>query len=146
MRIRLARGFWSSRFGIGLLCTALAVLLSATGVFAYFYIQFGHLINQQLTGQIFQNTSRVYSSPGRIFVGESLREGDLASYLLRAGYQGSAVPGAPGEYHASGSTLEIQPSSDSYFQGPTPFASIFRDRKSRTSPSFPMGPSEIRRK
>src|SRR5271155_1279110 len=92
-------------------------MLSATAVFAYFYIQFGHLINQRLTGQIYQNTSRVYSAPGQIFVGETLHQSDLASYLLRAGYQEGAVPGAPGELSVTKSSVEIRPSSDSYFQG-----------------------------
>ncbi len=95
----------------------LALLLAATGLFAYYYIQFGRLINERLTGQIYQNTSRVYSAPGRIYVGESLRANDLATYLLRAGYQESSVDGSAGEFHVTGSTIEIQPSAESYFQG-----------------------------
>ena len=79
LRIRIARGFWSSRFGLVLLSAVLVAILSGTAVFAYFYVQFGHLIDQRLTGQIYQNTSRVYSTPGRVFVGESLRESDLAN-------------------------------------------------------------------
>ncbi|MGH9713256.1 MAG: PBP1A family penicillin-binding protein [Candidatus Acidiferrales bacterium] len=117
MRIRIAPGFWTSRFGIALLTTALVVVLAVTGVFAYYYIQFGRLINQHLTGQIFQNTSRVYSAPGHIYTGETMRPGDLASYLLRAGYQEGRVPGSPGEYRVTGSTVEIRPSADSYFRG-----------------------------
>src|SRR5579863_5357450 len=95
----------------------LVLMLAGTIFFAYYYIQFGHLIDQRLTGQVFQNTSRVYGAPGRIFTGESMRASDLASYLLRAGYQESAVAGAPGEYKVAGSTVEIKPSTDSYFQG-----------------------------
>jgi penicillin-binding protein 1B len=117
LRIRIARGFFTSRFGIVLLVTALGLLLSATIVFAYYYIQFGRLIDQRLTGQIYQNTSRVYSAPGHIFTGESMRPGDLASYLMRAGYQESTVSGAPGEFRTTGSTIEVQPASSSYFQG-----------------------------
>ncbi|MGA2718890.1 MAG: PBP1A family penicillin-binding protein [Candidatus Acidiferrales bacterium] len=117
MRVRLSRGFWSSRFGLGVLGVVLALLLAATGTFAYYYIQFGRMINERLTGQIYQNTSRVYSAPGRIYVGQSLRANDLATYLLRAGYQESSVDGSAGEFHVTGSTIEIQPSADSYFQG-----------------------------
>jgi penicillin-binding protein 1B len=117
LRIRIAPGFWTSRFGIGLLTTALVGLLAVAGALAYYYIQFGRLINQHLTGQIFQNTSRVYSAPGHIYTGESLRPGDLASYLLRAGYQEGKVPGSPGEYRVTGSTVEIRPSADSFFRG-----------------------------
>jgi penicillin-binding protein 1B len=117
LRIRIAPGFWTSRIGLALLGTALAIFLAVTGVFAYYYIQFGRLINQQLTGQIFQNTSRVYSAPGHIYVGEPLRPGELASYLLRAGYQEGKVPGSPGEYRVVASTVEVRPSVDSYFRG-----------------------------
>ena len=117
MRIRIARGFWTSRFGMALLGGTLMIFLAFTGIFAFYYLQFGHLINQHLTGQIFQNTSRVYSEPGHIFAGEELHPKGLADYLLRAGYQEGDVPGSPGEFHVKGSTVEIIPSADSYFHG-----------------------------
>jgi penicillin-binding protein 1B len=117
LRIQIARGFWTSRFGIALLIAALAVLLALASSFTYYYIEFGRLIDQRLTGQVFQNTSRVYSAPGHIYVGESLRASDFAGYLLRAGYQEGAVAGTPGEFRVSDSAVEIRPSSDSYFRG-----------------------------
>ena len=117
MRIRIARGFFASTLGLALLGTALVVLLAATGVFTYYYIHFGREIDQRLTGQIYQNTSRVYCAPGRIFVGESLRPSDLTTYLLGAGYQEAAAPGSMGEFHLAKSTVEIRPSADSYFRG-----------------------------
>jgi penicillin-binding protein 1B len=117
LRIRIARGFFTSRIGSAILGVVLAVLLAGASVFAYYYIQFGRLIDQRLTGQVFQNTSSVYSAPDRIYVGETMRPGDLAGYLLRAGYQEGPVAGSPGEFHAKGSTVEIVPSTSSYFQG-----------------------------
>jgi penicillin-binding protein 1B len=117
LRIRIERGFWTSRVGLAVLGSALLLLVVATSVFAYYYIQFGKLINQRLTGQVYQNTSRVFSAPGHIYTGETMRAGDLATYLLRAGYQEGQVEGAPGEFQVKGSTVEIRPSRDSYFQG-----------------------------
>jgi penicillin-binding protein 1B len=117
LRIRIERGFWTSRVGLAVLGSALLLLVVATSVFAYYYIQFGKLINQRLTGQVYQNTSRVFSAPGHIYTGETMRAGDLATYLLRAGYQEGQVEGAPGEFQLKGSTIEIRPSRDSYFQG-----------------------------
>jgi penicillin-binding protein 1B len=117
LRIRIIPGFWTSRLGITLLAGGLALLLTGTVILTYYYIQFGHLINERLTGQIYQNTSRVYSAPGRIYAGESLRSGDLASYLLRAGYQESQLAGSPGQFRATASMVEITPSTESYFQG-----------------------------
>ena len=76
--------------------TGLLLLIAATIIFARYYIIFGHLIDQRLTGQIYQNTSRVYSAPGHIFTGESLHAGDLTGYLTRAGYQEDKIAGAPG--------------------------------------------------
>ena len=117
MRIRIERGFWTSRVGLAVLGSALLLLVVATSIFAYYYIQFGKLINQRLTGQVYQNTSRVFSGPGHIYTGETMHSGDLATYLLRAGYQEGEVEGAPGEFQVKGSTIDIRPSRDSYFQG-----------------------------
>lgn len=60
MRIRIEPGFWTSRIGLAVLGSALLLFVVATSVFAYYYIQFGKLINQQLTGQVYHNTSRVF--------------------------------------------------------------------------------------
>jgi penicillin-binding protein 1B len=117
LRIRIGRGFWTSRFGMALLGTVLAAILAATCVLVYYYIQFGHLIDQRLTGQIFQNTSRVYSAPGHIYVGETLKRSELVDYLLHAGYQEGKAEGAPGVFHVTGETVEVRPSENSYFRG-----------------------------
>ncbi len=102
---------------MGLLALVLACLVAGTGVVAYYYILFGHLIDQRLTGQIFHNTSQVYSAPGHIYVGESLRESELANYLLNDGYQEGAAKGSPGEVLVKGASVEIRPSASSYFKG-----------------------------
>ena len=117
MRIRIARGFLTSRVGIVLMCIVLGVLVGGVSVMAYYYVQFGRMVNQRLTGQIFQNTSRVYSAPGRIYAGETLKMADLEEYLIQAGYQEGGVPGAPGEFHVTKTAIEIRPSEDSYFKG-----------------------------
>jgi penicillin-binding protein 1B len=115
LRIRLAPGFWTSRFGLALLGIVFLIIVAGGGTFAHYYMKFGRLIDQRLTGQIFQNTSRVYAAPQRIFPGESLKPAELAAYLVRAGYKETAVAGAPGEYRISGSSVEIRPSQASYF-------------------------------
>ena len=117
MRIRIAAGFLTSKIGMALLVALLVIMLTGAGVVTYFYIQFGHLIDQRLTGQVFQNTSRVYSAPGRIYVGQTMRPSDLASEMLRAGYQEGPVAGSPGQFRVEGSTVEILPSPSSFFQG-----------------------------
>ena len=117
MRIRLGRGFWTSRLGLAILGGAFFLFLVAAGFFTYYYIHFSHLIDQRLTGQVFQNTSRLYSAPRRIFVGEQVRPGEMVTDLVRAGYSKTDGPGTPGSYHVSGSVIEIHPSASSYFEG-----------------------------
>jgi penicillin-binding protein 1B len=117
VRIRIAPGFWTSRVGIAILVVFLAGFAAAASALTYYYVQFGKMIDDRLTGQIFENTSSVYTSPGRIYTGEALKEGELTSYLLRAGYQESDVAGAPGYFRVSGQTVQIFPSPDSYFRG-----------------------------
>ncbi len=99
------------------MCVVLLVLIGGTWALVYYYVQFGRMAKQRLTGQIFQNTSRVYSAPQRIYAGETLKETDLAQYLMNAGYQESEISGSPGQYTVSGKSIEIKPSQDSYFKG-----------------------------
>jgi penicillin-binding protein 1B len=117
LRIRFNRGFWTSRFGLTLLAGALLVFLAAAGALTFYYVKFAHLIDQRLTGQVFQNTSRVFSAPGRISEGETLRSRELQGYLERAGYTPSQIEGAPGWFRTKGAVVEIHPSSNSYFRG-----------------------------
>jgi len=102
---------------MGVLGVLLLILLAGASVLTYYYVQFGHLIDQRLTGQVFQNTSSVYSAPGHIFTGETMHASDLKSYLLQAGYQEGNAAGAPGQFSVSGSTIDIRPSANSYFHG-----------------------------
>ena len=115
MRIRFSPGFWTSRIGLGILGAAFLLFAAATGVFTYYYIHFGRIIDQRLNGQIFQNTSRIYTASRKIFLGEPLRPADVSSYLAAAGYSESDIPGSPGRYKVDGSVIEIYPSSSSYF-------------------------------
>jgi len=75
------------------------------------------MIDARLSGQVFGNTSQVYSAPRRIYEGEPIAEGDLASSLERAGYFDRPVDGARGDFNSSHSSLYIHPSPASYFGG-----------------------------
>jgi penicillin-binding protein 1B len=117
LRIRITRGFWSSRFGLGLLALTLAGLLGGAGLFTFYYVRYARMIDERLGGQVFQNPSGIYTAPRPIAVGESLTPAELVSYLQRAGYSDAAIPGAAGRYRVGEATVEIWPSGDSYFAG-----------------------------
>jgi hypothetical protein len=102
LRIRITPGFWTSRIGLAILGSVLLLFIICTSVFAYYYVKFGKLIDERLTGSIYQNTSRVFSAPSHIYTGEKLTAADLTTYLLHAGYQEGEVEGAPGEFKAKG--------------------------------------------
>lgn len=117
MRIRLARGFWTSRFGLAILALALCALLVATGVYAYYWVRFSHLIDQRLTGQVFGHTSHIFTAPEKIFVGQPLTPANLAGYLVNNGYSEADVPGSSGRFEVTKSSIQIEPSQSSYFEG-----------------------------
>src|SRR6185437_7576674 len=117
LRLRLARGFWTSRFGIAILGTALGVFLAAAGVYTYYWVHFSHLIDERLGGQVFGHTSHIFSAPEKIFVGEQTSPGNLAGYLINNGYSEADVPGAAGHFEVANSSIQIYPSDGSYFQG-----------------------------
>ncbi len=117
MRIRINRGFWTSRIGLVLLGTVLLFLLIATGVTSYFWVSFGRMIDLRLSGHLQQTTARIYAAPNRISAGQTLTVRELADHLQRAGYSELDVPGTPGRYVLHGAEVEIRPSNQSYFNG-----------------------------
>ena len=117
MRIRFARGFWTSRVGLTLLGLALCAFLAAAGVYTYYWVHFSHLIDQRLTGQVFGHTSHIFTAPEKVFVGEQFSPGDLTAYLINNGYSEADVPGAVGRFEATKTSVQIFPSEGSYFDG-----------------------------
>ncbi|MBI1749205.1 MAG: PBP1A family penicillin-binding protein [Acidobacteria bacterium] len=115
MRVRIGKGFWSSRFGLTLLGIFLFLFLSGAAVFTYYYVKYARMIDERLSGQVFANTSRVFTGPRRIAAGQAATPAELASYLQRAGYTDAEVNGAPGRYRLFASALEVRPSAGSYF-------------------------------
>ncbi|HEV2287726.1 MAG TPA: PBP1A family penicillin-binding protein [Candidatus Acidoferrales bacterium] len=125
MRIRMARGFWTSRFGLALLGAALCVLLIGAGIFTFYWVRDSHLIDERLTGQVFGHASHIYSAPQKIFVGQSMTPQDFAGYLVNNGYSGAKGGGATGGFQVGKSSVTVYPSEDSYFNGENPLRVTF---------------------
>ncbi|MHB8756193.1 MAG: transglycosylase domain-containing protein, partial [Candidatus Acidiferrales bacterium] len=117
MRVRLARGLWTSRLGLALLGAALCVILVGAGVFTFYWVRFSHLIDTRLSGQVFGHTSHIFSAPERISTGETMTPANLAGYLVNNGYSEADIPGAVGRFKVQKSSVEIDPSESSYFEG-----------------------------
>lgn len=117
MRIRLGKGFWSSRKGLIILATFLTLLIVGGTVFTYYYVVYSRMIDRRLSGSTFQHTTGIFTAPGRIFVGQAISAGDLVTYLQHSGYTGDGDVTGPGHYSLHGNTLEIVPGKTSYFRG-----------------------------
>ena len=120
MRVRIGRGFWSSRAGLGLLAVAGLALFLAAVSFVAVYIHFARVIDARLAGPVFQATSHVFGAPRQVGLGEKLTLSELATYLRRAGYTESELPLADlpdtlGRFKISGHSIEIRPGSNSFF-------------------------------
>ena len=115
MRIRIGRGKWVPRLSLFLFGTAVLLLLVGIGIGTYYWVSFGRMIDQRLSGHIQQTTARIYAAPMRIYTGEALTVSDMANHLQRAGYSELDVNGTSGRYILHGNEMEIRPSADSFF-------------------------------
>jgi penicillin-binding protein 1B len=116
-RIRLGTGFWTSRVGLSILGLAFVLLITGTSIFVYYYVSFGRMIDRRLSGDIFQNTSRVFAAPQDIYRGEAYKKSELEAALVHAGYQELGTPDATGQFIVSAKSVEIRPGPASYFAG-----------------------------
>jgi penicillin-binding protein 1B len=102
---------WACLIAIGMV----AVLAFAT--LAFYYTRFSRMIEARLSADPFHSESRIFSSPKRLAVGQSITLKQIQSYLQTAGYSPDNGPGATGSIRATGASLEIHPSANSYFAG-----------------------------
>lgn len=125
MRIRIRKGFFTSAAGLTILGILLAAFLTAGGIFTFYYIRYSRMIDARLSGNIFQNTTQIFSAPEYISVGEAWGPEDLATYLTRIGYRPEADENSLGEFTVRGDTVDIRPSKLSYFGGSNALAVKF---------------------
>jgi hypothetical protein len=97
-------------------CGILLILLG-TGFFVYAYSHFSDLIDQRLSGQIFDNASLVFAAPAEIAVGDSGTPEEIAGRLRRAFYSESSYNTGFGTYRISDNRLEVHPGPASFFEG-----------------------------
>ena len=102
-----------------LLKAALVVFLvlatTAGGIFAYYYVTFGRMIDQRFKGPVFGNSARIYAIPHAVQVGEKIEPQEIVAELRRAGYSDYSRGQSPmGTYRLFDGGIEIKPGPDSY--------------------------------
>jgi penicillin-binding protein 1B len=128
LRIRILKGFFTSKWGLTLLAVIFAAILSGASVFTFYYVKYSHLIDARLSGPLLQNTTQIFSAPETISVGQTWTPDDLISYLTRVGYRPEADPSSLGQYTVEKNTVDIRPSKLSYFGGSNALAVQFGER------------------
>jgi penicillin-binding protein 1B len=96
----------------------LGVLAVAASVFAaHYYVKLSAEIDARLSGNFFDDSVGIFTSPFRVSEGDRLTVGELAGYLQAAGYkQGPAVTKGAGSFSSDGNVIEIAPGDKAALQ------------------------------
>jgi len=132
LRIRVQKGFFTSRIGLTILGTLFALFLIAGGVFTYYYVKYSRMIDARLSGNVLQNTTQIFSAPEHISTGQAWGPEDLTAYLTRVGYRPLQDDNAIGQFTVQQNTVDIRPSKLSYFGGSNALAVQFRGKTIRS--------------
>jgi penicillin-binding protein 1B len=132
LRIRVQKGFFTSAIGLTILGTVFALLLTAGGVFTYYYMKYSRMIDARLSGNVLQNTTQIFSAPEHISAGQAWGPEDLTAYLTRVGYRPLQDASAIGQFTVQENTVDIRPSKLSYFAGSNALAVQFRGKSIRS--------------
>jgi len=88
-------------------------LAASVGVFSYYYVKYGRMIEDKLAAGPFASTSLLYAAPRPVMVGDEGRLDEIAAYLRRCGYTESNTSRA-GWYHLRSDAIEINPGPDAF--------------------------------
>jgi penicillin-binding protein 1B len=128
LRIRIQKGFWTSKYGLALLGTVFACAVIAASIFGFYYVKYARMIDARLSGKILQNTTQIFSAPAEISTGEAMTPDELTTYLERVGYRPEADEWSLGQYIAKDNVVDIRPSKISYFAGTNALQVQFRGK------------------
>jgi penicillin-binding protein 1B len=142
LRIRIGKGFFTSKWGLTLLGVVFAAILTVASIFTFYYIKYSRMIDARLSGKVLQNTTQIFSAPETISVGQTWTPDDLINYLTRVGYRPEADPNSLGQYTMEKNTVDVRPSKLSYFGGANALAVQFGERGVRAIRPLGGGESE----
>jgi penicillin-binding protein 1B len=92
----------------------LVLAISTGGMFTYYYVKVGRMIDQRFKGPVFGDSARIYAIPHALQVGEKIEAKEIATELRRAGYTDQSGKSSMGAYRLLDGGIEIKPGPDSY--------------------------------
>ena len=104
--------FFKLLFGL-----AFIVAFVSAGIAGFYYRSFSEMIDDRLSGRRVHGESLIFTSPKRVSVGQELDPDRLVSYLKMSGYSAVNDVEASGRITRTGNSIQIQPSTISYFGG-----------------------------
>src|SRR5271154_576014 len=108
------------------------MILTAAGLFTYYYVKYSRAITARLSGHVLQNTTQIFSAPELIAEGQAETAEALTTYLTRVGYRPEQDDNALGQFTVQGNTVDIRPSKLSYFGGNNALAVQFGGKSIRS--------------
>jgi len=118
IRLQMPRGEhpWQSlllRAGLGTLAAAVLLFLA---VFGFFYIKYGHIVDERLKSPVFANTAKIYAAPREVRPGQKLSVSLIANELRSAGYtvDGASQSSEMGTYKQGVQNITVRPGPQSY--------------------------------
>jgi penicillin-binding protein 1B len=99
---------------LGMVCTV--SLLLAFLVISFYWVQYGHVVDDRLSHPLFTQTAKVYAAAHEVRPGQKLTPREVVAELQQAGYtvdgEGAASP--MGTYADNASTVTVHPGPQSY--------------------------------
>jgi penicillin-binding protein 1B len=113
IRKTLLARFLLSRWGKIFIVSSVLSLGVCVGIFTYYYVKYGRLIEEKLAAGPFASTSMLYAAPRPVMIGDEAQLPEMAAYLRRCDYTESNTNRA-GWYHLRADAIEINPGPDSF--------------------------------
>jgi penicillin-binding protein 1B len=102
-------------FRIALLVFAV-VVFSCVGVFSFYYVKYGRIVDERLQRPIFANTAKIYAAPREVRPAQKLSVTLLSNELRDAGYsaEGAAHASQLGTYSETLQSITVHPGPESF--------------------------------
>ncbi|HEX4999880.1 MAG TPA: transglycosylase domain-containing protein, partial [Terriglobia bacterium] len=92
------------------LAAFLFALMAGSAVLVYYYNYYSRIIERRLSGEVFQNTARIYAAPYQVRVGQKITLESVVARLQRAGLEPKGTPGADeGIYEVAARRVTVAP-------------------------------------
>ncbi|MGA3188015.1 MAG: PBP1A family penicillin-binding protein [Bryobacteraceae bacterium] len=106
--------FILSRWGKAFVVFSILGLTMGVGVFTYYYVKYGRMIEDKLAAGPFATTSRLYAASRPVVIGDDAQIPEIAAYLRRCQYTETSITSRVGWYHIRPDAIEINPGPDAF--------------------------------